>query len=148
MKSRGPELTKRFAAAFTAIILADLVAACTDAGGDAAKTSQRIVGEWKSESITRQGTLTAKFNADGTCFFRESGGTQLPCNWAVPGAGQTRIAITFPGKSDAAFGTAEGDRLFVHEPARVTLFVRDEIRLLGTSVRELLPSWGPQQSPR
>ncbi len=135
-------MTKRFTAAFTAIVLANLVAACTDPAGDvAAKTAQRIVGEWKSESITRQGTITAKFSADGTCYFQESGGTKLSCNWTAPSDGQTRIAITFPGKGDVSFATAEGDRLFVHEPARVTLFVRDEIRLLGGSVRQLLPDW-------
>ena len=148
MKSREPEMTKRFAAAFTAIILMDLIAACTDAGGDAAKTAQPIVGEWKNESITRQGTITAKFSADGTCYFRESGGKELSCNWTAPGDGQTKVAITFPGKSDVSFATAVGDRLFVHEPAREIFFVRDEIQLLGTSVRQLLPSWGPQQSTR
>lgn len=140
-------MTKRFAAAFTAIILVDLVAACTDAGGDA-KTAQRIVGEWKSESITRQETITAKFSADGTCFFRESGGTKLPCSWTAPGDGQSRIAITFPGKSDVSFATTVGDRLFVHEPAREIFFVRDEIQLLGASVRQLLPNWASQQSTR
>ncbi|MBI2290444.1 MAG: hypothetical protein HYU73_08945 [Betaproteobacteria bacterium] len=142
-------MTKGFAAAFTAIILTHLVAACTDAGGDvAAKTARRIVGGWKSESITRQGTITAKFSADGTCFFRESGGKQLPCNWTAPSDGQTRIAITFPGKSDVSYASAVGDRLFVHEPGREIFFVRDEIQLLGDSVRQLLPNWSAQQSTR
>ncbi len=138
-------MTKGFAAAFTAIILADLVAACTDAGGDvAAKSAQRIVGGWKSESITRQGTITAKFSADGTCFFRESGGKQLPCNWTAPSDGQTKIAITFPGKSDVSFASAAGDRLFIHDPAREIFFVRDDTQLLGASVRQLLPGWATQ----
>lgn len=132
-------MTKRFITAFTAIILADLIAACTDAGGNAgAKAARHIVGQWKSESITRQGTITAKFGRDGTCYFRESGGEKLPCNWTEPGNGQTKIGITFPGKSDVAFASAEGDRLFVNEPARETFFVRDEIPLLGPSLRQLL----------
>ena len=141
-------MRKRFAAAFTAILLVDLIAACTDAGSDAAKTAQPIVGEWKSESITRQETITAKFSADGTCFFRESGGKKSPCNWTAPSDGQSRIAITFSGKSDVSFATAVGDRLFVQEPAREISFVRDEIQLLGTSVRQLLPNWSAQQSTR
>lgn len=141
-------MTKRFAAAFTAIILMDLIAACTDAGGDAAKAAQSIVGAWKSESITRQGTITAKFSADGACFFRESDGTQLPCSWTAPSDGQSRIAITYPGKSDVSYATAAGDRLFVHDPAREIFFVRDEIQLLGTSVRQLLPNWTAQPGTR
>jgi len=141
-------MTKRFAAAFTAIILMDLIAACTDAGSDAAKTAQSLVGEWKSESITRQETITAKFSADGTCFFRESGGNKLSCRWTAPGDGQSRIAITFPGKSDVSYATAVGDRLFVHDPAREIFFVRDETQLLGTSVRQLLPNWTAQPGTR
>ena len=141
-------MTKRFATAFTAIILMDLIAACTDVGGDAAKTAQPVVGEWKSESITRQETITAKFSADGTCFFRESGGKKVSCNWTAPSDGQSRIAITYPGKSDVSYATAAGGRLFVHDPAREIFFVRDEIQLLGTSVRQLLPNWAARQSTR
>ena len=136
-------MTKRFAAAFTAIILAALIAACTDNGSNvAAKTAGHIGGQWKSESITRQGTTTAKFNADGTCYFRESGGKQVSCKWTEPGQGQTKIVITFSGRSDVAFASVDGNRLFVNEPTRETLFVRDEVQLLGTSVRQLLPNWG------
>ncbi len=135
-------MTQRFIAAFTTLGLATLIASCTDAGRDvAAKTAQDIVGKWKSESITRQGTITAKFSENGTCYFRESGREEESCNWTAPGSGQTKIVITFPGKSEAAFASAVGDRLFVSEPARETFFVRDEVQLLGASVRSLLPGW-------
>ena len=135
-------MTKRIVTACATIILTALIAACTDTGGNVrAKTAQHIVGKWKSESITRQGTITAKFNADGTCYIRESEREPLSCNWTEPGIGETRIAITFPGKSDVAFASAIGDRLFIHELARETFFVRDEVQLLGTSVRQLLTGW-------
>ncbi len=142
-------MTKRFITVFITILLADLIAACTDAGGNAsAKIAQHIVGEWKSESVTRQGTITAKFSADGTCYFRESGGGKLSCNWTAPSDGQARIAITFPGKSDVSFASSVGDRLFINEPARETFFVRDEIQFLGPSLRQLLPDRATQQSTR
>ena len=138
-------MTKRLITACANILLTGLVAACTDAGGDVrAKTAQHIVGKWKSESITRQGSITAKFNGDGTCYFHESGGEQLSCNWTGPGQGQTKVVITFPGKSDVAFASAAGDRLFIHEPARETFFVRDEVQFLGASVRQLLTGWATQ----
>ncbi len=106
-------------------MIAVLVSACTDQWhGIAAKTDPRIVGDWKSESLTRLGTTTAKFRGDGTCYFRESGGERLSCNWSGPGNGQTRIAVTFPGKSDVSFAIIAGDRLFVNEPGRETLFIR------------------------
>ncbi len=142
-------MTQRFITAFTTIILTNLIAACTDSGGNlGAKTVQNIVGQWKSESVTRQQTITAKFSGDGTCYFRESGGEQLACNWSGPGPGngQTKIAITFPGKSDVSFASPVGDRLFVNEPARETLFVREESQLLDP-LRQLL-SGGDQSIKR
>ena len=138
-------MMQRFIAAFTTIPITCLIAACTDAGSNvAAKTARDIEGQWKSESITRQGTTTAKFNGDGTCYFRESGGEQISCKWIKPGQGQTKIVITFPGKNDVAFASAEGDRLFINEPARETFFVRDEVQFLGASVRQLLTGWATQ----
>lgn len=132
-------MMQRFIAAFTTILLTGLIAACTDPGSNvAAKTARGIEGQWKSESITRQGTTTAKFNGDGTCYFRESGGEQVSCKWTEPGQGQTKIIITFPGRGDVSFASAEGDRLFVNEPARETVFIRDEVQFLGASVRQLL----------
>ncbi len=89
------------------------------------KSDPRIVGDWKSGSITRLGTITAKFRRDGTCYFRENGGEPLPCKWIEPGNGQTRIEVSFPGRSDAAFASLAGDRLFVNEPGRETLFIRE-----------------------
>jgi len=142
-------MTKRFITACANILITGLLAACTDAGRNVvAKTAGRIEGQWKSESITRQGTTTAKFNADGTCYFRESGGEQVSCKWTGPGQGQAKVMITFPGRNDVSFASAAGDRLFIHEPARETIFVRDEIQLLGTSVRQLLPNWTAQPSTR
>lgn len=132
-------MTTRFVTAFTPIILTGLLAACTDAGGNiAAKTAQQIVGQWKSESVTRPGIITATFKGDGTCYFRESGGGPLSCNWTDPGNGQAKIAITFPGKNEVSFASATGNRLFVHEPAREILFVREDVPLLGDSLRQLL----------
>ena len=122
----------RYFRAFTAIVLAALIAACTDqANVVGATTVQNIVGQWKSESITRQGTLAAKFSDDGTCHVRESGGTELPCTWTRPGDGQARIAITFRGRSDASYASVSGDRLFISEPSREYSFTREEYKILG-----------------
>lgn len=138
-------MMQRFIAAFITILLTGLVAACTDTGSNvAAKTAGHIEGQWKSESITRQGTHSAKFNGDGTCYFRESGSEQVSCKWTEPGQGQTKIAITFSGKSDVAFASVDGNRLFVNEPTRETVFIRDEIHFLDASVRQLLTGWGAQ----
>lgn len=130
---------KRLITALAAIPLACLIAACTDEGGKiAAKTPPILVGEWKSESVTRQGTITAKFSEDGTCYFRESGSAQLRCTWTGTGSGRTPIAINFPGKSEASYASLDGDRLSIHEPGRDTVFIRAAGYKFLESLRPLL----------
>ncbi len=132
-------MMSRLIATIAAMTLGCLVAACTEEGGKiAAKTAPQIVGEWKSESVTRQGTITAKFSEDGTCYLRESGGAQQPCTWTGPGSGQTKIAINFPGKSEASPASLDGDRLSIHEPGRDTLFIRNASYKFLESLRPLL----------
>ncbi len=130
-------MMSRLIVAIAAMTLACLVGACTEERGNvAAKTPPNLVGEWKSESVTRQGTITAKFSEDGTCYLRESGGAQQPCTWT--GGGQTKIAINFPGKSEASPASLDGDRLSIHEPGRDTLFIRNASYKFLESLRPLL----------
>ena len=128
----------RLIAAVVAMTLAVLVAACTEERGNvAAKTEQHVVGEWKSESVTRQGTITAKFREDGTCYIRESTGAQQSCTWTALAPGQSRISITVQGRSEATHASLDGDRLFINEPGRDTYFARETGYKLLSSLRPL-----------
>lgn len=92
----------------------------------APNTGERVVGAWKSYSLTKFGTTTAEFHGDGTCRFRESGGEQFSCKWTELGHGQIKIAISEHGKSDVFFASTVKDRLYVNEPGREPSFVRAE----------------------
>ena len=90
------------------------------------KTGERVVGAWKSDSLTRFGTTTVEFREDGTCSFRESGGEQFSCKWIELGHGQLKIAVTEQGKSDVFFAGTIRDHLYVNQPRREPNFIRAE----------------------
>ena len=89
-------------------------------------TGERVVGAWKSYSLSKFGTTTAEFRGDGTCRFRETGGAQFSCKWTDQGHGQIKIVVIEPGRSNVFFAGTVGDRLFVNEPGREPSFVRAE----------------------
>ncbi len=121
-------MTKTFWSNITPVGLALILLLCVQSWIIAApETGERVVGAWKSYSLTKFGATTAEFRGDGTCRFRESGGEQFSCKWTELGHGQIKIAIIDPGKSDVFFASAVGgDRLYVNEPGREPNFVRAE----------------------
>ncbi len=126
MKNRKPEMTKTFWSDIPPVVLALILLLCAQSWINAApEAGGRVVGAWKSYSLTNFGSTTAEFRGDGTCRFRESGGAQFSCKWTELGQGQIKIAIVDPGKSDVFFASAVGgDRLYVNEPGREPSFVR------------------------